>query len=199
MKSVAIYLRVSTSNQSVDSQRTAIQKYLEANNILDAVTYADEGISGAAKSRPQLDRLIEDVKLGKVSTIICYSLSRISRSVSHLLTVLEQFEANKAQFVSITERIELATPAGKMLVTVLGAVAELERAITRERVVAGLDNARAKGIKLGKPKKPLNRELLMNLVNQKMSYRNMSKLLGVSPSTISRELRAVSLTPSIAL
>jgi putative DNA-invertase from lambdoid prophage Rac len=79
-------------------------------------------------------------------------------------------------------------------VTVLGAVSELERTVITERVRAGLENAKAKGVKLGKPKKPLNRELLMNLINQKMSYRDMSKLLGVSPSTISRELRSVSIT-----
>ena len=195
MKSVAIYLRVSTSNQSVDSQQTAIQKYLGANDILDSVSYIDEGISGAKKSRPSLDRLVADVEAGKISMIISYSLSRISRSASHLLSVLELFQVNHVQFISITERIELNTPAGKLLVTVLGAVAELERSVITERVKAGLENAKRKGVKLGKPKKPLNRELLINLVNQKMSYRCMSKLLQVSPATISRELRrTVSMT-----
>lgn len=194
MKKVAVYLRVSTASQSVDSQKLAIQKYLEAHSIKVYELYVDEGISGAKKSRPQLDNLIHDVAAGKISTVICYSLSRISRSASHLLTVLEHLQEHKVHFLSISEHIDLNTSTGKLLVTVLGAVSELERAVIKERVIAGLANARAKGVKLGKPKKPVNRELLMNLAGQNMPYKKMSKLLGISPSTICRELKSISLT-----
>ena len=105
----------------------------------------DTGISGAKERRPQLDRLIADAHKRKFEVIVVWKFDRFARSVSHLLRALENFRALGIEFVSLSEQIDTSTPTGKMIFTVLGAVAELERSLIAERVRAGLRNARAKG------------------------------------------------------
>ena len=100
---------------------------------------------------PQLDRLIADAHKRKFEVIVVWKFDRFARSVSHLLRALENFRALGIEFVSLSEQIDTSTPTGKMIFTVLGAVAELERSLIAERVRAGLRNARAKGKRLGRP------------------------------------------------
>jgi DNA invertase Pin-like site-specific DNA recombinase len=111
----------------------------------------DRGISGVKERRPQLDRLIADAHRRKCEVIVVWKVDRFARSVSQLLRALENFRVLGIEFVSLSEQIDTSTPTGKMIFTVLGAVAELERSLIAERVRAGLRNARAKGRKLGRP------------------------------------------------
>jgi DNA invertase Pin-like site-specific DNA recombinase len=104
--------------------------------------YVDVGISGAKERRPQLDRLIAGAHKRKFEVIVDWKFDRFARSVSHLLRALETFRALGVEFVSLSEQIDTFTPTGKMIFTVLGAVAELERSLIAERVRAGLRNAR---------------------------------------------------------
>ena len=115
-------------------------------------SYIDEGFSGSKSSRPALDRLMADAHRRKFDVIIVWKFDRFARSVSHLLRALETFNALGIAFVSLSESLDTSTPAGKMVFTVLGAVAELERSLIVERVKAGLRNARAKGKRLGRPR-----------------------------------------------
>jgi DNA invertase Pin-like site-specific DNA recombinase len=177
----AIYARTSTHLQAtgLQSQLLALKGYCEAKGISDCRIYTDAGVSGAKASRPGLDQMLADAKAGLIQNVVTYSLSRLSRSTSHLLQTLEQLKALGVGFISVSEAIDLSTPMGLMVVTVLGAVAQLEREITVERVRTGLVNARSKGKKLGRPTS-VNRDLVKALVIQHMTYRQISKLTGAS-------------------
>jgi DNA invertase Pin-like site-specific DNA recombinase len=111
----------------------------------------DSGISGAKERRTQLDKLMADAHKRRFDVVVVWKFDRFARSVSHLLRALETFNSLGVAFVSLSESIDTSTPAGKMVFTVLGAVAELERSLIGERVKAGLANARAKGVRLGRP------------------------------------------------
>src|SRR5208283_5159997 len=114
--------------------------------------YIDVGISGTKEKRPELDRLMSDAHRRRFDAIVVWKFDRFARSVSHLLRALETFQSLGIEFVSLTEGVDTSTPAGKMVFTVLGAVAELERSLIAERVRAGLRNAKAKGKRVGRPK-----------------------------------------------
>lgn len=112
--------------------------------------YRDK-MSGAKRSRPALDELMTDAMKRKFTTVVVWKFDRFARSVSHLLQALEIFNSLGIAFVSLSEQIDTTTPTGKMVFTVLGAVAELERSLTGERVRMGLQNAKRKGVRLGRP------------------------------------------------
>lgn len=149
----AVYARVSTSNhgQSPQMQLREIAEYCKHRQWKVVAEFIDEGISGSKDSRPQLDRLMADAHRRKFDAVVVWKFDRFARSVSHLLRALETFNSLGISFVSLSESIDTSTPAGKMVFTVLGAVAELERSLIGERIRAGLRNARAKGIRLGRP------------------------------------------------
>ncbi len=114
--------------------------------------YVDVGISGAKEKRLELDRMMADAHRRRFDAVVVWKFDRFARSVSHLLRALETFRALGIEFVSLSEQVDTSTPMGKMVFTVLGAVAELERSLIVERVKAGLRNARAKGKRLGRPR-----------------------------------------------
>lgn len=122
--------------------------------------------------------------------MVVYSLSRFSRSVSHLLESLDHFNRAGVGFVSLTEQLNTATPTGRAIITIISAIAQLEADLIRERVKNGLANARAKGIKLGAPKRHQDKEAVIHhLASQSLSHREIAKLTGVSQSTVSRTLQ----------
>jgi DNA invertase Pin-like site-specific DNA recombinase len=108
----------------------------------------------------------------RFDAVVVWQCDRFARSVSHLLRVLEQFQALGIDFVSLSENVDTSTPTGKMMFTVLGAVAELERSLIVERVKAGLRNARAKGKKLGRPRTPVDDSKVKELRDSGTSWRN---------------------------
>jgi len=185
MAFTAIYVRTSTSMQQTgaESQQRALEEHCKAKGITGYRIYQDQGVSGAKASRPALGALIADAKAGLVSGVLTYSLSRLSRSTKHLLQTIELFKSLNVGFVSLSESIDLNSPAGMMILTVLGAVAQLEREISNERVKNGLANAKAKGIKLGRPTS-VNRDVVRALVIQNLKYREIAKLTGASHWTI---------------
>ena len=153
-----LYSRVSTANgQDPEVQSRDIREHCQRRGWPLVDEYVDIGISGAKERRPQLDRLIADAHKRKFEVIVVWRFDRFARSVSHLLRALENFRALGIEFVSLSEQIDTSTPTGKMIFTVLGAVAELERSLIAERVRAGLRNARAKGKHLGRPRKGARR------------------------------------------
>jgi DNA invertase Pin-like site-specific DNA recombinase len=147
---VAVYVRVSTDGQSTDGQETELKEYAKHRGWDVARIYRDK-MSGAKTSRPALDELMVDAKRRKTDIVLVWRFDRFARSVSHLLQALETFRAVGIEFVSISEQVDTSTPTGKMVFTVLGAVAELERSLIAERVRMGIQNARKKGKRLGRP------------------------------------------------
>src|ERR1022692_1586445 len=170
----AIYGRVSTTNhgQDVSVQTRDLEQFAQARGWRLVDSYLDLGISGSKDKRPQLDRLMADAHKRRFDIVIVWRFDRFARSVSHLLRALETFNALGIAFVSLSEQMDTTTPTGKMVFTVLGAVAELERSLIVERVRAGLCNARAKGKTLGRPRKIVDAGRLASLRAQGLSWRD---------------------------
>src|SRR3984957_6529569 len=147
----AVYARVSTSNHGQDPnvQLREIAEYCTRRGWPITSEYVDVGISGSKEKRPELDRLLADAHRRRFDAIVVWKFDRFARSVSHLLRALETFQALGIEFVSLTEGVDTSTQPGRWFFPVWAAWAELERSLIRERVKAGLRNARAKGKRLG--------------------------------------------------
>jgi DNA invertase Pin-like site-specific DNA recombinase len=190
----AAYLRVSTVDQvekGLLSQMMAIKDHFKRNGITNFKIYQDEGVSGAKASRPALDEMLEEVKNGKIKSITAFSFSRISRSCSHLLKLLELCNEYDCQLVSITEAIDSKTHMGKLLMTLIGAIAEMERAMLRERVLAGIERARREGkVTFGRPKtRP--EKLLRQLIAKNLTYKECARISGASQGSVSLVAKAM--------
>lgn len=184
----AIYARVSTTNhgQDVSMQTRELREYVERRGWTIAGEYVDIGISGTKAKRPELDKLMADAHRRRFDAVIVWKFDRFARSVSHLLRALETFNALGVAFVSLSESLDTSTPAGKMVFTVLGAVAELERSLIVERVKAGLRNARAKGKRLGRPQIGLDVAKIRRLRAQGRSWRKIARVMECSAKTCRR-------------
>jgi len=195
---VAIYARVSTINhgQDVGLQTRELRQFAEARGWTVAGEYIDAGVSGAKDSRPELNRLMADAHKRRFDVVCVWRFDRFARSVSHLLRALETFKALGIDFVSFSEQMDTSTPAGKMVFTVLGAVAELERSLTVERVRAGLRNARAKGKTLGRPRVTVDTARIARLRASGASWQNITAQLGISAGTAKRAFYSLSKNPS---
>lgn len=149
-KRVAIYERISTVDQSVDMQDADLKRYCEQRGLETYRVYCDQGISGAKDRRPALDQLMDDARKRRFDVVLVWRFDGFARSTKHLITALEEFRHCGIEFISYQENIDTSSPMGKAMFTIVAAVAELERGIIAERVTAGLRNAKAKGIQLGR-------------------------------------------------
>src|SRR6202165_4419946 len=185
---VAIYARVSTTNhgQDVTLQTRELEQFAQARGWCLVDSYLDAGVSGTKDSRPELNRLMADAHKRRFDVVVVWRFDRFARSVSHLLRALETFQALGIEFVSLSEQMDTSTPTGKMVFTVLGAVAELERSLIVERVKAGLRNARAKGKRLGRPPKNVDAATVTRLRAQGLAWRAIANRLGVRLATLHR-------------
>jgi DNA invertase Pin-like site-specific DNA recombinase len=185
-KTAALYARISTLDKGQDPMvQLAPMREHAARQGWVVVEYVDRGISGAKESRPELNRLMADAQAGAFQIVMVARFDRFARSASHLLRGLETFTAAGISFVSLTEGIDTSTLAGKMVFTVLGAVAEMERGLIAERVKAGMKNAKAKGIKMGAPV-ALDSAQADRLIAAGMSTQDIARELNVSKRTVYR-------------
>jgi len=145
-----IYARVSTFDQEPENQLAELRRYCEARGWT-AVEYVDRGVSGSKDRRPALDQLLSDAKRRRFDVVVCWRLDRLGRNLKHLITLLDDLQALGVAFVSLAEGIDATTPAGKLQMHILGAIAEFEKGRIVERVRAGLQRAKAQGVKLGRP------------------------------------------------
>src|ERR1700723_4039639 len=187
---VALYARVSTTNgQSPAMQLKELREYCQRRSWKVLSEYVDAGISGSKDRRPELDKLMADAHKRRFDVVVVWKFDRFARSVSHLLRALETFSALGIAFVSLSESLDTSTPAGKMVFTVLGAVAELERSLIGERVRAGLRNAKAKGVVLGRPCCEVNVAGIRRLRFKGVSWSKVGRALGVSKATVFYRVR----------
>ena len=187
LKRAAIYARVSTLEQTSENQLVEVRRYVELRGW-SIHEYVDEGVSGAKDRRPALDQLVRDAKRRRFDVVVCWRLDRLGRNLKHLITLLEDFQALGIAFVSLAEGIDATTPAGRLQMHILGAIAEFERARIAERVKLGLARVRAQGTRLGRPVLDVSSDRLATVVG--LSVRQAAKQLGVSPSTLHRRLAA---------
>src|ERR1700730_916365 len=132
----AIYARVSTVDQEPENQLQELRRYVEARSWR-AVEYVDRGVSGAKERRPALDQLVADARRRRFDVVVCWRLDRLGRNLRHLITLLDELQALGVAFVSLAEGIDATTPAGRLQMQILGAIAEFEKGRIVERVRAG--------------------------------------------------------------
>ncbi len=179
----AVYARVSTVDQEPENQLQELRQYVQARSWT-AQEYVDHGVSGTKDHRPALDRLVADARRRKVDTVVVWRLDRLGRSLTHLVTLLDELQALGVGFVSLGEGIDLQTPAGRLQLHILAALSEFERARVVERVQAGLQRAKRQGRTLGRPRRVISRRELARV--EGLSTREAAKVLGVPRSTLQR-------------
>src|SRR6185369_2822280 len=190
----AIYVRVSTFDQEPENQLRELRTYIAARGWT-AVEYVDRGVSGSKDKRPALDELLVAAKRRRFDIVVCWRLDRLGRNLKHLITLLDELQALGVAFVSLAEGIDATTPAGKLQMHILGAIAEFERERIRERVLAGLQRARAQGRRLGRPRVAVPVARVESVSD--LTLDEAAAALTVSRSTLKRWRRQVQQTPSI--
>ena len=186
---VAIYARVSTTDQSTESQLLDLRRYVSGRSWQIFKEYVDEGISGKKDSRPALDELMNDAKKRRFDTVLVWRFDRFARSSKHLILALEEFKNLGIDFISYQENIDTSSPLGAAIFTIISAVAQLERDIIAERVKAGLRRARENGKKLGRPRCVVDIDEARRLRAEGHSLARIASQLGnTSSATLSRLL-----------
>jgi DNA invertase Pin-like site-specific DNA recombinase len=182
----AIYARVSTNVQTTDNQVQALRTFVTARGW-EAVEYVDAGISGTKERRPALDALLAAVRVRKVDVVAVVKLDRLARSTRHLVTLAAELEALRVDLVVLDQAIDTTTPAGRLLFHVLASIAEFERDLIRDRVLAGMRRARAQGRRLGRPRvHRVDAEEARELLASGLGLRAVARQLGVHPSAVAR-------------
>jgi DNA invertase Pin-like site-specific DNA recombinase len=148
----ALYLRVSTVEQTTLNQELELREYCKRNNIEVFKVYKDEGVSGVKTSRPQLDLMLQDMRNKFFDCIVVWKFDRLGRSTQHLLQVLEELKNNNIRLIATSQNIDTSTPMGKFFFIILSGFAEMERELIRERILLGLQRRKKEG-------KPLGRQL----------------------------------------
>jgi DNA invertase Pin-like site-specific DNA recombinase len=185
---VAIYARISTTNHGQDTglQTRDLRQFAEARGWRLADEYVDAGISGSTDSRPELNRLMADAKRRKFDVVLVWKLDRFGRSLRHLVNALAEFESLGIAFVSLSDNLDLSTASGRLMFNIIGAMAEFERELIRERVKAGMKNAKAKGTCIGRPRANVDGAKIVTLRASGLSWRAIACDLGVSVRTARR-------------
>jgi DNA invertase Pin-like site-specific DNA recombinase len=185
---IGIYARVSTKDQSCELQVRDLRAYCTARGFELVREYVDVGQSGAKDSRPELNKLMDDSRKRRFDAIVVWRFDRFARSTKHLLTALEEFRSLGIQFISYQENVDTSTPLGQALFTIVSAVAQFERDLIRERVSAGIRNARANGKKLGRPKSSVDCAQVLQLRERGHSLQQIATTLGVGYGTVRARL-----------
>ena len=188
----ALYARVSTigHGQDVELQLDELRQVAAQRGWEIAGVFQDEGISGAKTSRPGLDQMMADAQAGRFDVVAVWKLDRLGRDLPHLLQTIDQLGAWGVGFASIRDAgIDTTTPTGRLLLQLLGAFAEFERSLIRERVIAGVRRAQAAGKHCGRPKQEIDLRPALALLREGRGLKSTAQILKLSPATLRRRLR----------
>ena len=191
-KRVALYARVSTNGngQDVGLQLDELRQVAAQRGWTVVGEFTDEGISGAKQSRPALDAMMDAARLGKFDLVVVWKLDRLGRSLQHLLSLLDELQALGVGFVSVRDAgIDTTSPSGRLMLQMIGAFAEFERAMIRERVVAGVRRAQAAGKHCGRPVVDIDLRPALALLDKGHGLKKIASMLGLSRSTLRARLR----------
>jgi len=192
MKRVIIYARVSTKEQNVDMQLIDLKQYAEARRLNIVREYIDYA-SGSKTDRVNYKKLFDDVRKRKTDSVLVWKFDRFARSTKELINALEEFNNLGVDFISYKENIDTSTPAGKILFTMISAFAEFERAIIRERVKAGMEKAKLRGARIGRPTiPPFTIKKVIEMRAAGIYYKDIIKKLKLSKSAYYSILKNIS-------
>ncbi len=191
MTTLALYARVSTTDQHPEAQLDALRAYA-ARRGGAAGEYVDRGVSGAKDRRLALDRLLADARARRLGAVVVVKLDRLARSVRHLTALAAELASLGVDLVVLDQGIDTGTPTGRLLFHILGSIAEFERDLIRERTRAGLAAARRRGARIGRPRalSPEAVERARRLRRSGRSLAYVAWLLGVGKATVHRALAA---------
>jgi len=189
----ALYARCSTLDKGQDPelQLVPLREYCQRRGLIIAGEYVDNGISGTKDHRPQLDRLLDAARKRQIDLIIVWKLDRFGRSLKQLVIALEEISSLGVGFISYQDNLDLTTPQGRLMFHIIGAMAEFERELIRERVKAGLENARRKGKRIGrKAIPPVDMAKIVDAHKKAptLSIRNLAGILGFKKSIVHKTL-----------
>lgn len=186
---VAIYARVSTTDkQDPDMQVGEATEFCERRGWTDLRFYVERASSG--KVRPVLEDLKKQCRRRRIDVVIVYRFDRFARDIMELLTALEEFRALGIDFISLHENVDTTTPQGKLMFSIIAAFAEFERSLIRERVISGLALAKAKGVRLGRPRRMPEADVIKGLRRAGRTWRHIAEQLGISMATAKRAVLA---------
>ncbi len=186
MKKAAIYARVSTPDQHVETQLYDLRKLAANRGFEVSREYCDRGVSGSKAKRPGLDAMMADARRGEFSVLLIAALDRLCRSTKHCLQISDELNSLGIELISAREAIDSSTPQGKMFITMISSFAELERNIIVERIRAGMRRARMEGQRLGRAPLDVDRAAIVRDRLSGMSLTQVAKRYRVSRATVVR-------------
>lgn len=200
-KLAGIYVRVSTGDQNTGMQESELLEYCQRRGW-ESILYRDRGQSGAKQDRPALNSLLSDLRKRKVDVILVWSLDRLARSLKQLLTISEECRSLGVDLVAVRQSIDTTLPAGRLMFQVLGAIGEFERELLRERVKAGMAQARRAGKRIGRPALrhfgPGELERIRTLSGQGASVRKLAKDFATTQWMIAKLLGSAEAAANVA-
>jgi DNA invertase Pin-like site-specific DNA recombinase len=192
---IGLYCRVSTKDQSCDLQLRDLRAYCAARGFTIVREFIDAGQSGAKDSRPELNQLMADARKRKFDSVMVWRFDRFARSTRHLLMALDEFRSLGIQFISYQENIDTSTPLGQAVFVIVSAVSQMERDLIRSRVTAGVQNARANGKQLGRPRRVVDGEQILRMKTAGASLRQIAATTGLGYGTIRSRIQQMSGNP----
>jgi len=192
-KRVVIYARVSTNEQNCDRQVAELEQVVKNNNWELVDTYIDKGYSRTTTTRPELDRMMKDAFVRKFEMVITLELSRLGSSLKHMIEIVDKFKEKKIQLFIVNQQIDTSSATGYMFFSIMTSIANYERELISERVKSGLENAKRKGVVLGRKTNltPEVEEKIIQLKKEGVGYNTLAKRLSVSVKTIRKVLSQV--------
>jgi len=188
-KTVAIYARVSTDKQKVDMQLRELRQYVVRSGWTVCEEFIDQAATGGNTKRPAFQAMLAAARQKKFQILLVWKLDRLSRSLKDLINTLDELGSLGIDFVSYDNHLDTSTPTGKLVFQIVGAVAEFEKDIIRERVVAGLAAAREKGKRLGRPPiAPNIYDQALAMRAEGLSYKKIGKALNIDEGTIRKRM-----------
>jgi DNA invertase Pin-like site-specific DNA recombinase len=184
-KRAAIYARVSTGDQHPETQLLDLREMAKQRGFEIVREYSDV-ISGSKQKRPGLDHLLADARRNRFDVVLVAAFDRVARSVRHFLEVLDELSHLNIEFVSLRENIDTGGPLGRAMLTIIGAIAELERSLIVERVRAGMRRAKLEGRKIGRAPLNIDRVAVVKDRLAGMSLTEVAKKHHVSRATVCR-------------
>lgn len=194
MKRAGIYLRVSQDSQTTENQFRILREVAERSGWTIVQVFEDAGVSGAKgrDQRPGYDALMKAVHRREVDMVAAFAVDRLGRSLPDLVAFLSDIQARGCDLYLHQQNVDTSTPSGRMLFQMLAVFAEFERAIITTRINPGLDRARAKGVRLGRPSiAPIDLDPVRKRLQQGQSIRVIAKATGFSTATVQRVKRSM--------
>ena len=189
MKKAAIYARVSTPDQHVETQLYDLRKLAEQRGFTVSREYCDRGISGSKARRPGLDAMMADARRGEFTVLLVAAFDRVARSTKNFLEIVDELHDLEIEFISAREAIDTTGPMGRMFITLIGSIAELEKSILVERIKAGMRRAKQDGQRLGRAPLDIDHSALIRDRLAGMSLTDVAKKYRVSRASVVRFAR----------